>query len=225
MRLNYPLILSIIIHLLLIFSLILQLPEVEEPVEESVIEIELVTKKEEKSVKKGSNNINHVDIKDIDTEVDVSTSNPERDRYLMNESNFDLVLQETTIQSDTTDVQHSFDVEDFEMVLMDFSPVEEIIEEVVEDNSPEFRWEGDSREVVYNSYIDFSSFPETSFTGVGATVSFSVNENGEVFNVEVLPPGSGSTDFDILIKQYVSRFRFNKRDEVSRGELVVKYKK
>lgn len=224
MRLKYSLLLSISLHLLGIILLILHLPVREIPIEEEIISIELVTKKEENSVKKSINTIDHVDIENVERDLKASVNRPEKNSYISESYSVDLVLKDTALSEHDSYNTSQTDWESFEMNLLEFQPDEEIIDDEITEE-PEIVWNGDSREVVFNSYIDFSSFPETSFTGVGATVSFSVNESGEVFNVIVVPPGSGSIDFDILIKQYVSRFRFNKRDKISSGELVVKYKK
>ena len=47
--------------------------------------------------------------------------------------------------------------------------------------------EGEKRDIINNSNIDFSKFPKDSFIGVGVHVEFMVNTKGEVYGAQVLP--------------------------------------
>lgn len=225
MNLKFPLVLSISIHLIFFILIILSLPIKEQEKEAEKINIELITKKIENKIKQKSEVIGkNVDIiqekKEIKPTLDKPKSNNYKEVFLDFEP--DLLVKNTLIYDN--DISATGSLNDFENSLLSLVPVEEIfVQEETDDLS--IVWEGAKREVITNSKINFSKFPKDSFTGVGVHVEFMVDISGEVYDVNILPPGSGSMEFDILIKQYVSKFVFNKGDKSSKGDLFIVYHK
>lgn len=226
MNTKFSLVISVSIHIAIILIFVLFTPETDEVVEDNKINIELVTKKEEKSVKERDVNSENVDIKSGSKDIKTSLKEPKSNNYIQNfvEYSPDLVVQNSPRDLDQPQSDIGFDISEFENSLTDLMPVEEFIE-VENSEDPTIKWEGERRDIQKNSNIDFSSFPKESFTGVGVDVEFMVNTEGEVFSVYVKPPGSGSVEFDILIRQYVTKFVFNKGEITSRGEIFIVYKK
>ncbi len=220
------LIISVSIHIILLLIFLLFTPETEEVPEEKKINIELVTKKEKKSTSERDVKGENVDIKSGSKDIKTTLEEPQSNNYTQNfiDKVPDLVVQSSPRDLDEPLSDIGFDISEFESSLSDLMPVEEFIE-APESEDITIKWEGDRREIQKNSNIDFSSFPKESFTGVGVHVEFMVNAEGEVFSVNVKPPGSGSVDFDILIRQYVTKFMFNKSEITSKGEIFIVYKK
>lgn len=220
------LIISVSIHIILLLIFLLFTPETEEVPEEKKINIELVTKKEKKSTSERDVKGENVDIKSGSKDIKTTLEEPQSNNYTQNfiDKVPDLVVQSSPRDLDEPLSDIGFDISEFESSLSDLIPVEEFLEAPISEDIT-IKWEGDRREIQKNSNIDFSSFPKESFTGVGVHVEFMVNAEGEVFSVNVKPPGSGSVDFDILIRQYVTKFMFNKSEITSKGEIFIVYKK
>lgn len=85
------------------------------------------------------------------------------------------------------------------------------------DNSSKMtiNWTGEGRKSKGVNSIDFSTFPKETFTGVDLSVEFSVSSTGKVYNSYIVPPGSGSVEFDILVLEYVDSFTFEDGEETS----------
>ncbi len=197
----------------------------EVPAEES-LKIELVHKTEVIKNNKQKFIDSDVDIKSSD-EVKNMVETPTKSNYIdtSDEALPDLLLNNSL--NENWDVA-SFEIPDngeFEQSLETLMP--EIDDFLVEETADEYSisWDGEVREFIGTRNIDFSSFPEQSFTGVGVQVEFMVNLKGKVYGVNVIEPGSGSIEFDILITQYVSKFTFDTGDIISRGEVFIVYKK
>lgn len=227
MNRHIPLLLSISLHLIIIIFILILFPTAEVEPEDEKISVEILFKKEEKSIEKREFIDKSVDIIDNEQVVETVIEQPKRDRYIeqvtFNEP--DLVILNKIETDSTSEVISTFDQVDFESSLENLMPVIEFEEDIPEEESLDISWDGEQREMLHNSYIDFSSFPKESFTGVGVVAEFMVNKHGEVYNVNIVAPGSGSIDFDILIKQYVSKFSFNPGDNTSIGEIFIVYKK
>ncbi|MGL1891713.1 MAG: hypothetical protein OCD02_08800 [Spirochaetaceae bacterium] len=232
MKLKISFLLSIIIHItILSFILFIEVPP-EEPEEEIIkINIEITSKNRDK-------NINNSDVeKIIEKSTDVISRNivtetptdtPVKNSYIdfIKVDNPELVISKKNYNASSDSSFDIPDLNDFEESLSEMIPMEDFLEEEeVNKEQFEISWDGESRDVIEQQFIDFSSFPKDSFTGVGVHVEFMVNSNGEVFGVEIKPPGSGSADFDILIKQYINKFTFKKGESTSKGEVIIVYKK
>lgn len=227
MNKKVPFIISLTIHIIMFITIILFFPKEEVKIKEEKIKVELVYQKEEKPVEKRPFKENNVDIIDNTVVYEVSTKLPTKETYI-DEVSFnepDLVILSTYESETTKNTNTTFNKDSFEDSLEDLMPVIDMGEVSENDESLIISWNGDKRDFIHNSQIDFSKFPEDTFTGVGVKVEFMVNPVGEVFNVNIIPPGSGSIDFDILIKQYVLKFKFNPSKINSRGEVLIVYKK
>lgn len=224
MRIPSSLIFSISIHLILIILFLLFFPEMEPFKKEERVKVELIVKKEEKAEAVENKTIRGDDIIERNRSINSDISIPHQTEYLisfLNEAPDLIISNRESIHNDNVGFS-GFDIDNFEESLADLLPVEDFVYEDSEDTG--INWEGDSRTVLYNSTIDFSSFPKESFTGVGVKAEFMVNPEGEVYSVNIVPPGSGSVEFDILIKQYVTRFKFEKGETNSKGEIFIVYK-
>lgn len=227
MNKNLPLFFSISIHIILFIIVILLFPTKEVEVEQEIIKVQLVFKKEEKIIEKRNIPINNVDIIDNTSSIKTSSDKPKRDTYI-DELSFnepDLVILNKQDNDTPQKSESYFNKNSFEDSLSELMPMVEFDEDIVSGDDLNISWDGDKRDIITNSNIDFSSFPKNSFTGVGVKVNFTVNPAGEVFNVSITPPGSGSIDFDILIKQYVLKFKFKQSETNSIGEVLIVYKK
>ncbi len=222
-----PVIISILFHTLFFILLFKLLPnsQLKEP-EQVKINIELIAKKDEKELEKEDIKSSDVDIVDNPVINDITIDNPESGNYLEEivKTIPDLVVRKKKEEKDDSLFTKGFSIAEFEESLSSLLPDEIFIENDDTEDNVKIEWEGEKRDIINNSNIDFSKFPKDSFTGVGVHVEFMVNTKGEVYGAQVLPPGSGSMDFDILITQYVSKFTFNKSDQKSKGEVYIVYK-
>lgn len=225
MNKRFSLSISILFHLILFVVFLFTDFKQEIKEEDETLKINLIKKSEVKrSVQKGS----------IISKADIAVSKVSDKVYEIDMPGKKSYLQEMAVDADqdsqvSDKLVHSkrklSNIVDFEESLTGLTPKEK---EIIKDNEKDnfsIRWDGEERKSTTNTSIDFSSFPTDSFTGVGVKAIFMVNKKGEVYGVEIAPPGSGSAEFDILVKQYVSKFTFSESDVVSRGEVFIVYNK
>lgn len=226
MNIKFPLILSLSIHIIFILVAILLFPENEIVVEDEIIKVDLVFKKEEVKIEKRNFAEKSVEIVETPNNLKTNVPDPLRDTYIdiLPVSEPDLVILNNYEISDLPSVSN-FNSGDFENALEELMPIIELDDDSNTSDSLNISWDGEVRDIVTSSYIDFSSFPKSSFTGVGVTATFVVNPEGVVYDVKIIPPGSGSTEFDLLVEQYVRRFKFKVSDKNSKGEVIIVYKK
>lgn len=224
-----PLIISIAIHIILFIVILLYKPYNEDESTNNKVNIELVFKKDKKYIESKAIIDKNVDIVDKSRPIEANVTIPIKESYIATLTDSpvpDLILMENPELDNSIKTSLVFNTANFEDSLSNLIDIE-IMEPADEKVSDELSitWNGDSRDILRNSTIDFSSFPRDSFTGVGVHVEFMVNHRGEVFDVKVLPPGSGSIEFDILIGQYVGKFTFKEGETINRGEVFIVYKK
>ncbi|QEN03269.1 hypothetical protein EW093_00625 [Thiospirochaeta perfilievii] len=226
MNLKYPLIISLSLHLILLFALLLNLPQDNKVEEDSRIKIELIKKEEEIIEDSSEFNKESVDIKEVDTSITTTVAKPKKSDYLDEfiDISPDLVINSSSITDNLDSENFGFDIKNFENSLEELKPLDLFFEDEKSEDL-NITWDGDNREIVNNAVIDFTQFPKESFTGVGVKVEFMVNSKGEVYSPNIIPPGSGSVEFDILIIQYVTKFKFSASSDISRGEIFIVYKK
>lgn len=223
MRKRFSFITSLLIHLLLIIVFLLTNFEDETVKEDEYLEINLIKKENLKSTYTNpltGNETNIISGSDADFTPEIDQ--PEYSNYIDVENMVPDDINTAPLISRSGQVANIRN--DFESSLLTITP--SFLDDLEEESDLySISWEGDKRTAVSSTEIDFSSFPSDSFTGVGVKVSFSVNNKGEVFDVLIIPPGSGSVEFDILIKSNVSRFSFNEAESISRGEVNIVYKR
>lgn len=86
-------------------------------------------------------------------------------------------------------------------------------------------WENEKRAFRSEPEINFSEFPGGIFSGIDVTVKILVDSNGNVFSADILPPGSGSSEFDRLLRVQVLKFTFEQKpgEEFNHGEIHIVY--
>lgn len=224
MKKAYPLILSFFCHIFL-FVLIYYVdfrdpPEIkEEPIEVKIIKKSEVKKERVKSpISSDAKAVKSS--KKITTKLEMPKSRVKLSENVYKDK------KDINIRGNLNFNKREFNtLEEFEESLESIKPDSSEIF-IEQDNSDySINWKGEGRERTSNTDIDFSSFPLDSFTGVGVKAIFSVNKKGEVYDVEIEAPGSGSVEFDILVKKYISEFSFTESDIISRGEVFIVYKK
>lgn len=227
MKKYIPLILSITSHLIIIVVINITIKDraiVSE--DEQKIRIELIAKKIKKENSKEIIYDKDADIfTRVNSNIDQNSKQPDKSSYINIDHtiNPELIISQREERNDLVSFDNINDLNDFENSLNDLILTQDIYTEEEDDNLS-ITWDNNSREIIKSIDIDFSMFPSETFTGVGIKVEFNVNQKGEVFDILIIPPGSGSTEFDIRIKQYVSRFTFNKSSENSKGDLIIVYR-
>ena len=219
-----PIVLSILIHIviLLILLSITFKPSIiteEKPIKVTIINSIEKRSEHKKDIDKSSHDI--VERSNIRNNEDIEIS--EKGDYIDDiiSPEPDIIINSSAL-GDITDIPNTGDLEES---LTKFMGDIDILDDIKEDTSYDIVWDGEEREAVTNTHIDFSLFPKTAFTGVGLHINFMVNLNGEVYDVIIAPPGSGSTEFDILIIQQVSKFKFRDSSSISKGEVYIVYQK
>ncbi|MBN2617054.1 MAG: hypothetical protein JXR64_01940 [Spirochaetales bacterium] len=214
---------SLAFHVIILMVALVFLPQKKILEEENdPISVEIILKNNNEIVPNSRDVIaQNVDIIESKNKKTPESSDPEVDNLIKTNQVADLVLRKKEYDSDIS--IKKMDISSFEDSLTEMITFEELLEE--NESRPSIKWDSNNRTLQNNSSIDFSSFPEKSFTGVGVTVYFTVDKSGGVYDIEIKPPGSGSVEFDILVKQYVAKFHFSESESSSRGELTIVYKK
>lgn len=223
MRNLLAVILSIIIHLAFLYNLLNIELDIDKLEEKESINIKII--KTEKKLKSGEQfnkgEYNALETTAVETNILKPQKSVNRD-----------VMEFTPVIENNESLLFANTISSREAEQMTFqSSLESLIPQVqveLEDTSQEgisISWGGDEREVENINYIDFNKFPKESFTGVGLNVEFSVTSRGDVYDVKIVPPGSGSIEFDILVIEYVSDFKFKPGNSISNGEIKIVYEK
>lgn len=225
MKKSHSLIFSISFHLILVIIFLFIDIKRDIEVEEESIKINLIKRSDARRGSKRGILNSDIDVVSGKTSRSISKiETPKRTEYLkeLNVEESGNIHINDSIKHKRTDISKR---EDFEKSLSDIVINSTVLEAEESSDRYSISWQGDERISTSNISIDFKSFPIDSFTGVGVKASFHVNPKGEVYGVEIAPPGSGSAEFDILIKKYVSNFTFSSSDVDSRGEVFIVYKK
>lgn len=211
------LILSISFHLVALYLLLnIELKVEKEEVEK--FEIKIVKKEESRRATKGD-----TFLEPVENIRDRSILNPNKSEFI--ESYIDNSLPVITTDSSFASLISTRDIEDNFLDSLESLISKPQIEVSEEDKSSKMtiNWAGENRKDRGSNYIDFSVFPKESFTGVNISVEFSVSTRGEVYNSVIIPPGSGSVEFDILVLEYINGFTFEPGDSVSTGVINIIY--
>ncbi|OQY36867.1 MAG: hypothetical protein B6229_09225 [Spirochaetaceae bacterium 4572_7] len=217
-------VLSILIHIVILLLLLSITFNPPLPIEKSPIQITMIRHVNELSEHRKNIDNSSVDI--VESSVvrhDGGIEISEKGSYIADIISVepDLIINSSQLEK----ITDSMSIGGFEESLLDLMGDIELFDDITEESNYDIKWDGEEREAVVNTYIDFSLFPKTTFTGVGLNVNFMVNLNGEVFDVKIVPPGSGSVEFDILIIQQVSKFKFKASNLTSKGEVYIVYQK
>lgn len=206
---------SILLHLTLLYFILNLDIEIEEKVKKKFSVT--VVKKEQETEKKSNNDF-----------LEPSIRSNEMDPLLPDSSNYiDSLISLTPVLDSSIEFSNVVSTrkrEDSFLNNLESLIVKPQIEMSEPDNSSKMsiNWSGEGRKNRGSNEIDFTTFPKETFTGVDISVEFNVSENGEVYNSYIVPPGSGSVEFDILVLEYVNNFTFEE-GEVTTGVLKIIY--
>lgn len=212
---------SITLHLFLLYFLLTT--NYMLPVEEKKDSLKIVIKKKE-SAKGGVKDKSTKKIEEIGvSNFKQSLDRPDTNKYISTSDIAPDININETLFNNVVNVNIDSNIKSFEKSLENLMP--DVTEEFVIDYKDlvSFSWHKDSRSLLSSINIDFDSFPETAFTGIGINIDFKVSDRGDVYDVHIKPPGSGSIDFDILMVEYITSLKFEPGESSSSGEIKIVY--
>lgn len=213
--------LSIIIHLTLIYFILTI--DFEIHIEDKKESLNIVIKKKESRSRK-SQNKSTKSIEEVrNIEFNQPLDKPESSNYISTNDISPVIDFNEMLFDKVVNIKKDRKIDSFEKSLEELMPdiTQEIVTEYEE--SVSFSWYEDSRFLKSSINIDFDKFPKTSFTGIDISIEFKVSERGDVYDVKVIPPGSGSIDFDILMVEYITNLKFEPGESASSGEIKIIY--